>query len=771
VTIMTARNILFDGCVFSCIGSVGLDLYNGVQDSTVRGCRFAEISATALQLGKVTDEARSDTRLRDSNIHVLNNSFNSVPNEYHGGCAIMAGYVAHALIQHNLIQHTPYTGISLGWGWGSASYAQNNRVLNNRIEDIMEVLGDGGAWYALSPQPNSEMAYNWIRRSLHQNGRAIYPDEGSTGWNIHDNVSQNVQQWLYIWTSSIHDLVIDHNFSDSKISVNNGTNTQPTNTVWLQDTGITAEAQAVMDLSGLEAAYSGVPSLPDPHLTPFGGAGGPGNVAPTCALSSPTNGATQAAPATISLAVNATDSDGTITKVEFFNGATKLAEDLASPYVYTWSGVAAGTYTLSARATDNSGAFTTSAAVSITVTGGGSGTGTSVFTAQTPADVNVTDGIDYELGMKFRANTAGTITAIRYYRGSSETGSHTGRLWTTGGTQLASVAFTGESATGWQQATLASPLAIAANTTFVVSVNANVFYAATSNGLANVITNGAVSSVADGANGVYIAPKATFPTQTFQNSNYFRDVVFIAGGGGGSNQPPTAALTAPTNGATFSAPASINLTATAADSDGTIAKVEFYQGATKLGEDTTSPYAYSWTGVTSGSYVLTVRAIDNGGATTTSAVVNIVVNSSGGGDTTPPATPAAPIINSATSPTPTVSGTTEANAVIRIYDNGTLIGQITANGSGVWSWTVSPSLVSGAHSVTVTATDSAGNVSAASPSATVTVAAGGGGGSASSKSDSGKCGLGSAVAVLGFMFLGLSLSLLSDRRRRIDLPK
>lgn len=92
------------------------------------------------------------------------------------------------------------------------------------------------------------------------------------------------------------------------------------------------------------------------------------------------------------------------------------------------------------------------------------------------------------------------------------------------------------------------------------------------------------------------------------------------------NQAPTVALTAPANGASFTAPATISLTATASDSDGSVAKVEFYNGGTKLGEDTTSPYAYAWTGVGAGTYTLTAKAIDNAGATTTSAAATVAVN-------------------------------------------------------------------------------------------------------------------------------------------------
>ena len=91
------------------------------------------------------------------------------------------------------------------------------------------------------------------------------------------------------------------------------------------------------------------------------------------------------------------------------------------------------------------------------------------------------------------------------------------------------------------------------------------------------------------------------------------------------NQAPTVSLTAPANGASYVAPASITLTANAADSDGTVAKVEFFQGATLLGTDTAAPYSFSWTNVSAGSYSLTAKATDNAGKATISAAVNITV--------------------------------------------------------------------------------------------------------------------------------------------------
>jgi alpha-tubulin suppressor-like RCC1 family protein len=98
-------------------------------------------------------------------------------------------------------------------------------------------------------------------------------------------------------------------------------------------------------------------------------------------------------------------------------------------------------------------------------------------------------------------------------------------------------------------------------------------------------------------------------------------------GGGGGNQPPTVTLTAPAAGAVFNAPATITLAATASDSDGSVAKVEFFQGTTKLGESTTALFTYTWSGVVPGSYILSAKATDNQGATAQSATVSITVQS------------------------------------------------------------------------------------------------------------------------------------------------
>lgn len=99
--------------------------------------------------------------------------------------------------------------------------------------------------------------------------------------------------------------------------------------------------------------------------------------------------------------------------------------------------------------------------------------------------------------------------------------------------------------------------------------------------------------------------------------------------GAGGNVPPTIEITSPTDGTQFNAGDDVVIDATASDPDGSVARVEFYAGSTKLGQDATSPYTYTWTNVAAGSYSLTAVAIDDQNASTTAAAVGILVSSGG----------------------------------------------------------------------------------------------------------------------------------------------
>ncbi len=158
-----------------------------------------------------------------------------------------------------------------------------------------------------------------------------------------------------------------------------------------------------------------------------------------------------------------------------------------------------------------------------------------------------------ELGVKFRTAADGYITAIRFYKGTTNTGTHIVNLWTKTGTLLARATAINETASGWQEVQLPSPVAVVANTTYVASYHTNVgAYALDPGYFAFAVNNGALTALqdgADGGNGVYTyGTGTTFPSSTFQSANYWVDVVFAT-----SLPPDTIApqvlSTSPANGA------------------------------------------------------------------------------------------------------------------------------------------------------------------------------------------------------------------------------
>jgi hypothetical protein len=141
---------------------------------------------------------------------------------------------------------------------------------------------------------------------------------------------------------------------------------------------------------------------------------------------------------------------------------------------------------------------------------------------------------DVELGVKFRADVDGVITGIRFYKGSQNTGTHTGSLWTSGGALLSTATFTDETASGWQQVRFSSPIAISADTTYVASYHtASGFYSISDSFFTTGVDNAplhALQDGVDGPNGVFrYSLTPAFPNLTFSRTNYWVDVLFRPG--------------------------------------------------------------------------------------------------------------------------------------------------------------------------------------------------------------------------------------------------
>ncbi|WP_079248209.1 glycosyl hydrolase family 18 protein [Lysobacter antibioticus] len=201
--------------------------------------------------------------------------------------------------------------------------------------------------------------------------------------------------------------------------------------------------------------------------------------------------------------------------------------------------------------------------------------------------------------------------------------------------------------------------------------------------------------------------------------NYYTDLGVCGTGPG--NKPPTVSLTSPSNGASYNVGANIAVSANAADSDGSIASVEFFRGTTSLGVDTSAPYSVTWSNASAGSHSFTAVAKDNQNATTTSSPVSVTVNS-GPADTTPPSVPAGLTSPAQTSSSVSLSWNASTDnsggsgvAGYDVYRNGSLAGSPTGT-----SYVVNNLAASTSYTFTVRARDNAGNASAQSASISAT---------------------------------------------------
>ncbi|MDR3662087.1 MAG: DUF4082 domain-containing protein, partial [Mycobacterium sp.] len=154
-----------------------------------------------------------------------------------------------------------------------------------------------------------------------------------------------------------------------------------------------------------------------------------------------------------------------------------------------------------------------------------------IFDFSTPATIDSGDNSSTELGVKFTSEAFGTVTGIRFYKATTNTGTHIGSLWSSTGTLLAQATFTSETASGWQQVNFSSPVLIQPNTTYVAAYLApSGHYSDTASGFATSgVSNPPLSALANStsADGVFAhSSTSTFPTSTSSATNYWVDLDF-----------------------------------------------------------------------------------------------------------------------------------------------------------------------------------------------------------------------------------------------------
>jgi hypothetical protein len=249
VELVNGSGIIFNGNTFFHLGGAGLNIGGGSRQVEVLGNRFEDISSSAIQLGDITQHTTTTGNTVSHNVIIR------AGQEYHDAVGIFVGYANSTLIEHNELRDLPYSGISVGWGWGASSYAASNRIRHNWIENIMHTLRDGGAIYTLSPQPDSEISFNYVCRQVNGYG-GIYADEGTSGYHIHHNVLSHIGgAWLFHHNANYN--TTEHNHSDNHYFVDQGTgNTIRSNTA-VQAGGWSSEARSIINSAGVASPYRG----------------------------------------------------------------------------------------------------------------------------------------------------------------------------------------------------------------------------------------------------------------------------------------------------------------------------------------------------------------------------------------------------------------------------------------------------------------------------------------------------------------------------------
>ena len=296
-----------------------------------------------------------------------------------------------------------------------------------------------------------------------------------------------------------------------------------------------------------------------------------------------------------------------------------------------------------------------------------------------------------ELGIKFSASTSGTITGIRFWKNLINTGTHTGNLWTSTGTLLASATFANETASGWQEVLFSQPVQITAGTTYVASYHSNHAYSAGNGYFVSPFTNGSLTAPASA--GVYAyGSTSTFPNKTYNNDNYWVDVMFSTG-----PAPTLSSISVTPANPSIAVGATQQFTATGTYSDGSTkdltSQVTWASSATAVATINSSGLA---SGVSAGSTTITVTSGSVSGTTTltvNTAALTITTASLPGGTVNTPYSASLAAIGGKPPYTWSISAGTLPSGLSLSSSSGVISGTPTTAGTFTFTGTVTDSAI------------------------------------------------------------------------------
>ncbi len=399
------------------------------------------------------------------------------------------------------------------------------------------------------------------------------------------------------------------------------------------------EARATDNDGNIVASTAVNVSVVDPSGTP-----------PSVSVSSPSNGASVQVGVAASIIINATDSDGSIQSVSVFvDGSPLGAADATAPYVFEWTPASPGVYSISARATDNSGNQANSTAISVTAADSSSSPPSVAITTPVSGD-SIIAGNPVTVAAT-ASDPDGQIASVQIYLdgkplGGPDLAEPFIGTWTPSSSGTYTLYAVATDGSGNQTTSAAVTVAVVSNGAPTVSLISPTSATSVRQGTPVTLSanaadaDGTVASVVFLVNGIIVASSPTVPytaqwtpsgsgsysvvARAIDNSgnitNSIPTVVTVA-----ANGSPTVSLDFPGNGSTVLLGNSVELQASASDSGGSIAQVQFYANGTPIGADTAGPFSATWTPNSTGLYRLQATATDNGGLSASSNEITVAV--------------------------------------------------------------------------------------------------------------------------------------------------
>lgn len=261
-----ADNIDIYGCNFQNLGSAAIGMVHNVSSSEVIENTIHDISGTSVIVGNWRYSVTDNPNTLCNGITIKNNIITRTGQEFTNSPALSVYYAKNIDILHNEISYAPYTGITLGWGWGSsvptALGCGNYTVEGNKISDTSLVQRDGGDIYTLGDLSGTVIQNNHL--VANNDMASIYLDQYTQNISVKNNVMEDYSgRWLYVNEGSGSNTITD-NYVDSNVYENTSSDqSNPSGTKVFSTDNWTGNALTVYQNAGLEGSVSlAVPDYP-----------------------------------------------------------------------------------------------------------------------------------------------------------------------------------------------------------------------------------------------------------------------------------------------------------------------------------------------------------------------------------------------------------------------------------------------------------------------------------------------------------------------------